>query len=242
MKKVCVVLVAVLLAFSSSMAFADTKVTIGLKTWYNWWTHDVDYVDGTSSSWDNGSSFMVGPSLNIKAGKVFFGGSYLQSTSNYEAPDWFAIGDTMEFEREDLDVTAGVMFTPYIGMFIGYKNIDAPMTYKSIAGGTGVDYGTWNLNGPGLGILGNIPLGQSAAFYGNLALLSVDQEFQYPTGTTASFDMIGASFELGTAFAFSEIVSANVGFKYQTFVGDNAVGDTHSQNFYGLTVGLNFTF
>lgn len=261
MKKVCIVLIAVLLAFSSSMAFADTKVTLGLKSWYNWWTHDRDYASGTTKSWDNGSSFMVGPSLNIKAGKVFFGGSYLQSTSNYEAPDWFAPedADRMEFERKDLDITAGVMFTPYIGVFVGYKSIDAPMEYTNAASTptfSSADFGSMTIKGPGFGILGNIPLGQSAALYGNLALLSVEQQFEYPvrtfvsslgntrgsTGTTPAFDMIGASFELGSAFAFSEIVSANVGFKYQSFWGDDAYDNTDTQSFYGLTVGLNFTF
>src|SRR5574341_443063 len=191
MKKVCIVLIAVLLAFSSSMAFADTKVTLGLKSWYNWWTHDRDYASGTTKSWDNGSSFMVGPSLNIKAGKVFFGGSYLQSTSNYEAPDWFAPedADRMEFERKDLDITAGVMFTPYIGVFVGYKSIDAPMEYTNAASTptfSSADFGSMTIKGPGFGILGNIPLGQSAALYGNLALLSVEQQFEYPVRTFVS--------------------------------------------------------
>ena len=63
-----------------------------------------------------------------------------------------------------------------------------------------------------------------------------------PSATASSFDMIGASFELGGAFAFSSSLSSNVGFKYQTFWGDTDAGDTHHQNFYGLTLGLNYTF
>jgi hypothetical protein len=246
MKKTMIVLVSVLLILSSSVVFADdsdTKVTVGLKAWYNWWTHSVDYSNGTSHSWDNGSALMLGPSLNIKFGKVFLGASYLKSMSNYKAPDWYVATDSMEFERKDIDATLGVMFTPYFGAFVGYKSIDAPMTYTNAAAGiSGQSVGSWKLDGPGIGLLGNIPLGQSAAFYGNLAFMSVSQKFAYTTGTRTSFDMTGASMELGAAFAVAGSLSSNIGLKYQTFFGDSSTNDTHYQTFYGPVFGLNYSF
>lgn len=246
MKKILMVLVAMLMTLSSSMVFADddsnVKVTVGVKTWYNWWTHSITYADSTSKSWDNGSAFMLGPSLNVKFGKVFLGASYLQSTSNYKAPDWFTTGDTMEFERKDIDATVGIMFTPYFGAFIGYKSIDAPMKYTNPPAISGESVGSWKLKGPGIGVLGNVPLGSSAALYGNLAFLRVSQEFAYNTGTQSSFDMTGASIELGGAFAIVRHLSSNIGLKYQTFFGDDSAGNTQHQTFYGPVFGLNLSF
>ena len=264
MKKwtIAVLCIATILCSSAAFADDDVKVTLGLKGWYNWWTHSATYSDGSSNSWNNGSAFMIGPSLNLKFGKVFLGASYLQSTSNYKAPDWFdnGGGDTMEFERKDLDLTVGFMFTPYFGAFVGYKTIDAPMKYtnpNSTPTFSGVDMGSWKLKGPGIGILGNAPLGRSAAFYGNLAFLSVKQEYEYPAtsfvdstgrtislagGTTSSYDMTGGALEFGVAFAMTERASANVGFKYQTFSGDSSAGTTHTQTFYGPVFGLNLSF
>lgn len=252
MKKWTIAVVCIVTMLCSTMAFADdsdVKVTLGLKGWYNWWTHSIDYASGTSHSWDNGSSFMIGPSLNLKFGKVFLGATYLQSTKDYEAPDWFSTNDTMKFSRKDLDFTLGVMFTPYIGAFLGYKTIDAPMKYTNSSYPVAdLDVGSWKMKGPGIGILGNAPLGRSAAFYGNFAVMRVSQEFDYNTtvvttgGTVQSFDMTGVSLEFGGAFAFSEHASGNVGFKYQTFSGDDKSSNTHHQTFYGPVFGLNFSF
>lgn len=244
MKKILLVIVSVMMIVTSTAALAEVKATLGVKSWYNWWEHTVDYSDGTSDSWDNGSSFMIGPSFNLKLGKAFLGASYLKSTSDYEAPDWNTNGDMMQFERKDLDATVGVMFVPYFGIFLGYKSIEAPMSYTNQFGvRDSTKDETWKINGPGIGILANAPLGRSAAIYGNLAFLDLEQEFESATGiSSSSFDMVGVSFELGAAFAFSRVVSSNVGFKYQTLSGDSAAGNTHHQNFYGLTLGVNFTF
>ncbi len=235
-----------MMAFGASAVFADEgffKASIGLKGWYNWWTHTIDYADGTSHTWNNGSAFMLGPSFNIKVGGAFFSGTYLQSLSNYEARDWFTTNDSMEFERRDADLTLGYMFIPYFGAFIGYKDIDAPMTYKNASGVHLSAYdGHWKLKGPGIGILGNVPLGQSAALYANLAYMKVSQKYSDSIGTYSDFDMTGATFELGGAFAMSRHVSTNIGFKYQQFSGDDSAGDTQYQKFYGLTAGVNYTF
>ena len=247
MKKIVTVLLSVTLIFCSTAAFAvDTKVTLGLKAWANSWDETIDYIDGTSNSYDMGSAFMLGPSLNVKLGKVFLGATYLKSMSDYEAKDWSypGSGDTMTFERKDLDITLGVMFVPYFGMFVGYKTVDAPATYSDpFYGITNESVGTWKLKGPGIGILGNIPLGRAAAIYGNLAFLSLKQEFALSGGSTVpSYDLTGIAGEVGVAFAFTESLSANIGFKAQSFSGDNEAGDTVDDTFKGLTLGLNYSF
>ncbi len=245
MKKWIVTVMTASIMLCASVAVAEdspVKVSLGLKSWYNAWTHNVDYADGTTHSWNNGSAFMLGPSLNIKAGGVFLGASYLKSLSDYKANDWNTAGDSMAFERKDLDATVGYMFSPYFGAFLGYKTIDAPMTYTTKTGGTDpTENGIWKLKGPGIGILANAPLGRSAALYGNLSVLKVKQEFEYAAATSSSFDMTGASFEIGAAFAFTRSLSSNIGFKYQSFWGDSTAGNTHYQNFYGLTLGLTYT-
>ena len=246
MKRTLLVLSMFALLLGAQAAFAETpfKATVGVKSWYNSWEHTITFSDGTSKTWDNGSSFMVGPSLNFKLGGAFLGGSFLKSTDDYEAPDWITIGDKMQFEREDTDLTLGYMFLPYFGAFVGYKQIEADMTYYDLTGAHFPFHdGKWKMSGPGIGVLGNVPLGQSAALYGNLAFLSLEQEFSDNiTGSSPSFDMVGASFEIGGAFAFTRWLSSNIGFKYQSLWGEDTDQDDHSQDFYGLTLGLNVTF
>lgn len=255
MKKKFVVLVSVLMILCSSVAFADDgdfKATIGLKGWYNYWDHTIDFPSG-SKTWNNGSVFMIGPSVNLKMGPAFLGISYLKSTSNYSAPDWYYSDDTMEFERTDLDLTLGFMFTRHFGAFLGYKSIDAPMKYtRTSAGFDAVDVGTWKMKGPGIGLLANATMGSRAAFYGNIAFMKVKQEFDQndalasaygiTAGTVDSFDMTGVSLELGFALAFTENLSSNIGFKYQTFSGTDESGYDETHSFYGPTLGLSFTF
>ena len=245
MKKIITVLLGVSLLFCSSAAFAvDTKVTLGLKAWSNSWKETVDNVFGNSKTFDMGSALMVGPSLNVKFGKVFLGATYLTSTSDYESNDWFVSGDTMKFERKDLDVTLGVMFVPYFGMYLGYKTVDAPAKYTDPSSGIfDESLSTWKLKGPGIGILGNVPLGRSAALYGSLGVLWLNQEFATTGGTTeSSYDLVGVAGEIGVAFAFTQSLSGNIGFKAQSFSGEDDFGNTSDDTFTGLTLGLNYTF
>jgi opacity protein-like surface antigen len=54
--------------------------------------------------------------------------------------------------------------------------------------------------------------------------------------------MMGFSGEIGAAFAFTEGLSANVGFKGQTFWGDDDNDDEWEDTFTGVTLGLSYTF
>jgi hypothetical protein len=238
-QKLMVVLVGILMLANAATALADTKVTVGVKAWANKWDYKNEFTNGTSKTWDNGDSLMVGPSLNLRFGDHFFvGATYLKSTKDYESGDWAFTGakDKMAFKRTDLDLTMGVMFSRYFGLFAGYKTVDAPATYTSVAGVT-TDNGKWTLKGPGFGVVASIPLGSSAALYGNLAFMSLTNEWN-----TTKVDETGASVELGGAVAFTPSFSGTLGYKVQSFSGDYSSGTTHTDTFSGVTLGLNYTF
>jgi len=244
MKKLMVVLAGILMFAVATTAFADVKVTVGAKVWANKWDWKVeDNISDTSKTWDNGNSLMAGPTLNLRLGDHFFvGASYLVSTKDYESSDWYTTTDTMAFKRKDLDVTMGVMFSRYFGMFAGYKTIDADETYSDI-GVPKTPNGTWSLKGPGFGLIASIPLGRSAAIYGNFAVMKMKDEYTSPSGATSpSTDYAGGSVELGLAAAFSDHFSSTLGYKLQSFKGDVSATQTDTHTFSGVTFGLNLTF
>jgi opacity protein-like surface antigen len=242
MKKLLVVLVGIFLFAVATTAFAETKVTVSLKAWSNDWEEEASYADGTSETFDIGSAIMVGPALNVRFDNNMFAGvTYLATTSDYEFQNSNIPPDTIGIDRKDLDLTVGYMFTPRFGMFIGYKNIDASARFT--APPPEVDAFDLTLKGPGIGILGNIPLTNSVALYGNLAFMSIKEKFEFPGGGSSSSDMTGASAEIGVAVAFSEAFSGNLGFKYQSFAGDkDEFGEEVTETFSGVTLGLNYTF
>jgi len=239
MKKLIMVLVGVFMLANATTSFAETKVTVSLKAWSNDWEEKASYAGGTSETFDIGSAVMVGPALNVRFDNNMFAGvTYLATQSDYE---YTVAPDTLSIDRKDLDLTVGYMFTPRFGMFVGYKNIDASAKYTSPP--PVADAFDLTLKGPGIGILGNIPLTNSVALYGNLALMSIKEKFEWAGGGTSSSDMVGASTEVGVAVAFSEAFSGNLGIKFQSFAGEeDEYGDQYTETFSGLTLGLNYTF
>ena len=249
MKKLLVVMVGVFMLAVATTAFAEVKTTIGVKAWANKWDMKQEDTTGYSKTWDNGNALMVGPSLNVRFGDHFFvGANYLKSTKDYESSNWASTTDNMAFERTDIDVTMGVMFSSHFGMFVGYKSIDAPTTYSDSANGIAKrDNGTWTMKGPGLGLVASIPLGSSAAIYGNLAFMKMKDEWTSPSGaSTTAYDKTGGTLELGVAVAFSQHFSSTLGYKIQSFTGDegttSGITDSLTHTFTGATVGLNLTF
>jgi hypothetical protein len=244
MKKLSMVVIAALMMMFTSTAFADdTKVTVGVKAWQNKWEEKYE-SGGNSTTYDFGSSLMVGPTLNVRfSNNWFVGASYLVTTKDYETNNFAFDGDKLTVSRKDLDLFAGYMFIPQFGMFFGYKSIsnDAKYTYTP-AGLNNTNLGDWDLTGPGIGILGNIPLNDTIALYGNLAFMFMKSKFTYPDGSSDKTDLTGASLEAGVAFAFGESFSANVGYKAQSFSGDDDYGGTSTDTYSGLTFALNYRF
>jgi hypothetical protein len=243
MKKLLVVLVGILLFAVATTAFADVKATVGVKVWANKWDWKVEDSAGNSKTWDNGNAIMAGPSLNLRFADHFFvGASYLKSMKDYESSDWVTSTDKMAFERTDIDLTAGVMFSRYFGFFVGYKTIEAPATYSDI-GVPASSAGTWKLKGPGFGLVASIPLGGSGALYGNFAFMKMKSSWDDPSGASnPSIDYTGGSIELGGAVAFTQSFSGTLGYKIQSFSGDVSGGGTETHTFSGPTLGLNYTF
>jgi hypothetical protein len=235
MKKVIVVVLVFACLFMATASYAaETKVSVSLKGWYNSWEEEDDT---TGQTFDFGSALLVGPAINVKFGNgVFLGGSFMKSTSDYESTNVIFIGDTLTIERQDVDLTAGYMFNPYFGAFIGYKSIEGDATLSM--GGSSADLGTLKLTGPGVGIMGNYAFNEMIALYGSLAFMKIDYEFEPAGGgTTDTDDLTGASFEIGLAFAFTQNFSGNIGIKSQSFSGD-----FYTDTFTGPTFGLTYTF
>jgi hypothetical protein len=250
MKKTIPVGIVLIATLVAATAFAsDTKVSLGLNLWSNTWKETVKTEGGAVRDFDNGRALMAGPSLDVRYSKDWFARiSYLTALSDYQSPDWFASGDTMKFKRTDVDLMAGyLLHDPLndvnVGVFAGYKTIDAPAFYTNRAAGlNNVDAGTWKLRGPGLGVLVEKPLDASTLLYGNLAYLFLQQEFAFSGGSVSRFDTGGWALEVAVAHFFTKAMSVNVGIKYQRFKGDKDNGDNITDSFSGLTAGVAYTF
>ena len=158
----------------------------------------------------------------------------MQSGKNYTNTD--SSFRTFENERTDMDFMIGAMFTPRIGMFLGYKSIVADTTEL------GVNVGTYNFTGPGIGVMGSIPLGSVVNIYGNLAFMSLQYKHTYANGSPSfERDVAGASGEIGIALAMGEHVSGTLGYKMQDFSGSKD-GLSVEDKFAGPTLGLNLRF
>ncbi len=239
MKKTLIGIFIAAMLIAASAAFADeTKVTLGLKGWLNKFETEID--DQTT---DFGSSLMLGPSLNLRSDNWFIGASYLVTTKDYENKDPLS-GDELSISRSDLDVVAGYMFIPEFGAFVAYKSIKADTSYTNEAAGINdADLLTSELKGPGIGLLGKIPLSDVIALYGNLAFFWMESTVTFTDGSPSqSEDFTGGSAELGVAFSFNENVSANIGYKSQLFLSEDDQGVETTHSFSGLTFGAYYTF
>lgn len=249
---VCFVTLLMVVPFTAS---AEVQSSVGLKAWYNTWEQTVPNPSTNQKETVKSDSavLMVGPAVNFMFDNSFFvGASYLVTTSDYEftfkGVDPIA-GNYTEVDssdRKDLDLIGGFMFTPRIGVYVGYKTISSTSKYKyttqNVGSGSGT-FGEETLSGPGFGIMGNVPFGDShVALYGSLGFLKLKDEFKdATTGVTDSINMSGATLEVGLSFIFAERMSANIGFKSQQVNGTDQ-GVEIENNFSGVTAGVNYTF
>lgn len=233
MKKVIAGIVCVVTLLFVSMVYAEEKlqINVGLKGWYNSWESGGIESDG--------SVLMAGPSISVKLSKWFAGISYLTTLADYEFSNMIFVGDKLATNRNDLDLVAGYMFHPRVGVVGGYKHISGDFEYSF--GGVGVPVGDIELSisGPVLGVTANYPIENTpVALFGSLTYLFGEAELT-AGGVSATEDITGTTFDLGASYAISEKVSANVGYKHQSFEGDEGGGE---DIFSGLTFGLNYAF
>ncbi len=222
MKKLMpVIVLAIILSFGVAYG-QDITYSVGLKAWVNSWDIELKNYNIQDTS---DPMIMIGPIVSIKKGKLFGGLSYLVSINDYE---W---GGDESSDRTDLDLIAGYMFIPRLGVFIGYKQLASDWS----------SYGTYRLVGPGFGVTGNYPVPnrKNIVLYGSLSYMFLDFEWNDNPliGGSFSSDADGASIELGAAYIISANLNASIGFKYQSF---DIAGDQHT--FSGLTFGANYRF
>ncbi len=219
--------VAIMLSFGVAHG-QDTSFSVGVKAWVNSWEMEI----GTLFNETTDPALMIGPSVSINYDRFFGGATLLFTPGEYE---WdFGGGEYERAKRTDLDLIAGYMFIPRLGVFVGYKHLSADMEYEEL--GIKYDDGTITLSGPGFGLTGNYPVSNNIVLYGSLSFMAL--EFEWYSETT---DASGASVEFGAAYIISPNWNASVGFKHQAFVGD-LLGQDLTNSFTGLTFGANYRF
>lgn len=235
-KRLVIMALTVMLILVSTLVFAqDIKTTLSLKGWYN--SMEIKLPLGEKQESDN-TVLMIGPGLNVTFGNnIFLGGSLLRALSDYEFSYYeYPSNGVEKISRTDIDLMGGYMFTPRFGAFIGYKYIGGDYTDEWPKGRVWSE-AKYSISGPGIGILGNIPLSKTVLLYGNLSYMSLDFELDPDTGLTVTEAVDGASAEIGVAFAVSPKISLNVGFKSQSLEAEIV-----KFTFTGLTVGFNYNF
>jgi hypothetical protein len=232
---------AIVLAITLSFGVAygqDVTYSVGVKAWVNSW--EIEFAGGGSETTD--ATLMIGPSASIKYDKFFGGASVLFTPGEYE---WsYAGGYSEKADRTDLDLIAGYMFHPRLGVFIGYKHLKADMSYENDPVFGSGSFGTIYLFGPGFGLTGNYPVSNNIVLYGSVSYMTLDFEWEFPSslgGGTFTSDADGASIELGAAYTISPNWNASIGIKSQIFTGDIG-GDDLTNGFAGLTLGANYRF
>jgi hypothetical protein len=224
MKRILIgVAAALLLIAANGAAFAQegAEVEVGVKFWFNDWTHDVPGLPSTTSD----TTTLFGPTIEVKfPNQVFVEGSYLASTSDYSFPDG------THFDRQDLEVSIGYMVVPEFGVLAGYKNSDFK---ESLTGEKDTVYG------PLIGIIGIAQVDPYLSFYGKFDYLFT--KFKATGGGLPAFEegSPGWIFEFGVKFAFTREFLGTIGYKYETNKGnDSSVQDSFS----GLTLGALLKF
>jgi len=217
MKRILIGAVAALLLVAASgaaLAQERTEVEVGVKFWFNDWTHEVPGFPSTTSD----TAVLFGPTIEVTfPNHVFMEGSYLFSTSDYNFPDGTHV------DRQDLELSVGYMIVPAFGVLAGYKNSD----FKDNFGEKDT------VSGPLIGIIGIARVDPYLSFYGKFDYLFT--RFKATGGGLPEFEegSPGWIFEVGIKFAFTREFLGTIGYKYETNEGN----DSHVRDsFSGLTL------
>ena len=232
MKKVILVLMAVMFVAVAGHAFANEGVEVeaGIKMWYPGWKNE----DPAGSNTKFDPTLLIGPAVEVKLpNHLFFEASYLLSTADFEKTE----GTTkITADRKDLDVSIGYDFIPQAGIFVGYKSvsIDAKFTDPAGSGSASID-----LSGPVIGLRGNAPINEMFGIYANASYLMTKVENKSSGNPTVKEDAPGTVFELGAKAHFSKALSGTLGYKVESTKEDKSnIKDTFS----GVTLGVMYAF
>jgi hypothetical protein len=196
------------------------EVTAALKSWVNDWKREIP---GTGSKTSD-NIVLIGPAVEVEFhnGPVIEA-SYLMSASDYKFTE---AGVTSSVDRQDLDLAIGKWLNHYVGFFLGYRNSsfkDKETKAKDYS------YGLfYNLRG-------SVPLIGKSSLYANLTWLST----RFKAEGQPREEAPGWIAEIGGRTPFTEQLSMNLGYKWETTKGKNTqVKDT----FTGMTLDLVYTF
>lgn len=224
MKRILIGAVAALLLIAghgAARAEEGSKVEVGVKFWFNDWTHDVPGFPSITSD----TATLIGPTIEAQfPSQVFVEGSYLVSTTDY------SFSDGTNFDRQDLELAIGYMIVPEFGVLAGYKNSQFNEHELGLKD---------TVSGPLIGIKAVARVDYDLSFYGKLDYLFTKFKETGGAGPGSVFeeDSPGWIFEVGVKFGFTREVAGTFGYKYETNTGnDSDVKDSFS----GLTFGLMF--
>ncbi len=241
---IIVLLAALLIAATSGKALAEEEkkegegngieIEAGVKAWYNKMQHrePLKDLDVTSDP-----TFLLGPVVEVKIAHHFFvEAAYFATTSDYRMSDALR---SIKADRSDIDLAAGYLFTPHVGIYIGYLQIDQRFTTTESATGIAESSKT-KLTGAVFGVRGDIPVTETFGIYGNASYLDTKVKVTEPDPLlSVSEDAPGMIFELGVKAEMMKHLSAMLGYKYETTKGDRT---STKDTFSGFTLAAMYEF
>lgn len=229
---VAIVVIIALSGAGAVQAQEDSGVSLGVKMWVNTWTHDAPGAGTVTSD----AATLFGPTFEARFGeRLFLEAAYLVSLNDYDFGNAGVggfpppPGTAESFSRADTEALAGVFVAPGVGLLAGYKY----STFEDKAAGV-----EDRLFGPLIGVRGIGRIDRNISLYGTLEYLFAEFKQADPTGSLKE-NSPGWIFEFGLKAIFTQVVSANFGYKFETNTGnDSDVTDSFS----GLTAGMQVAF
>lgn len=228
----------------NSAAETDDSVhaTIGITSWF------LSISESNNSITVLKPEFLLGPRISISYKGFFVGGTYLGDISNEL---WLGTTTTTlanpptdddHVTRNILNLIAGYMINPNVGIFVGELYLKTTQTYQSpstntVWGGTSSNSNVQE--GPGLGITTNLPVNDNIGLYANAAFMFATFQWSgFPSYTRDTLTLDG-----GVNIRIIEKMTANIGWKEQINYFEGS--DSSSQGIEtlsGPTFGLAYSF
>jgi predicted porin len=207
----------------------DTDVEIGIKSFYD--TYKTDNSTGGGGGATDG--VLVGPAVDAKFSNNFIvEASYLVTASDYVSSD---STPAEHVKNTDIDLAAGYMVKPGLGMLAGYKSAEL----KFRADGSSVDLLKRTNSGAYVGILGTTAATKETSFYGKLDYLLTRSKTD-AAGVSVSEDNPGWLVEVGIKdYGYDNKVAASFGYRYETTKGKTS---KFTETFSGVTLSVMYVF
>jgi hypothetical protein len=269
-----VLMLTLLLAAAPSMAAEqstqvgkDVTLAIGLKFWFNEWQSangSFGPQQGLNvQTYVSDANVAFIPSISVKIKDFFISTSYL-GAPEYTFPEYtdtivltsggtttgYTLKHNTTAKRTESDTNLGWYVTPNLALTVGYKIVSQEITDKQ--SGTGLISTTQvskpTYQGPTIGFLGSVPVGEGFGLYGNLALGKLNMQYEADKNTTYHADYV--STEIGVGYKEKSMpLSFTIGYRFQSIeqkmpnyqIGTSGVPVSPDVT-KGFTFGMNFIF